>query len=131
LKRIFFALSLFAICAFGQTAGTIVTTPPTAPTPAVVGKVVATAGTVNCTLTGNAAPATAVLIACTVAGVVIAPYSMPPLGANSGYSFTHSNLATGDAITAILKADGSKAITADVVATTAAGSAQTPTPAKF
>jgi hypothetical protein len=103
-------ISLFAA------TGTITFTPP-AP-----GKVVAIAGSVTCTVSGNTVPATAVNVSCIMGSVTIPSYIVP-LPANSAYSFTE--ILNGDAITFTLSSNASGVIAWQAAATPNGGTAST------
>jgi len=88
------------ISAYGQ----IVVTPPVAPSGGTAGKVAVTAGTINCTITGDAVPAAGIQVACTVAGTVIAPYHVT-VATQQNFTLNHVHLppapATADAVTCL------------------------------
>lgn len=88
--------------------GTITFTPP-AP-----GKLVATAGSVTCNLTGNAVPATAISIQCNLGPTSVPSYTIP-LPAGSAFTFDYR--LNGDAVTIILQSNSSGLISYQVAAT--------------
>ena len=95
-----YALFLIALTGFGQ----IVVTPPVPPAGGTAGKVVVTAGTINCTITGDAVPAAGIQVACTVAGTVIAPYHVT-IATQQNFTLNHVHLppapASADAVTCL------------------------------
>ncbi|MGA2443686.1 MAG: hypothetical protein ABSH08_22250 [Tepidisphaeraceae bacterium] len=110
MKKLF-AVFLLAACALmlAQAAvGTVTFTPPQP------GKLVVTAGSETCTLTGNNVPATALSIACTIGSTTIPAYTMPLI---AGASFTFQFNLNGDALTVILTADSTGKISYDAAAT--------------
>jgi hypothetical protein len=97
MKRI--ALFGLALGLFAQT-GSVTFTEPVPPRPAIPGKLVAsTASGVQCTLTGDAVPATAITIACQVGSVVIQPYVVA-FQPGMAYVFQHG--LNADALTVML-----------------------------
>lgn len=77
MKRIVFFAALFASIACAQ----VTWTPPVKPTTAIPGRLVTLAGSgttaINCTLAGNAVPATGITMACTLGTITIPSYSVP------------------------------------------------------
>ena len=116
LSLIFLTIVALSI-AFAQGAGStgsVVFVPP-AP-----GHFVATAGSVTCTVTGNAVPATAILVGCQLGAVAVPTYTIP-LPANSAYTFDHR--LNGDAISVILSVSSTGQISWQAVATPNGGTA--------
>jgi len=95
-----YVLFFIALSAFAQ----IVVTPPVPPQGGTAGKVVVTAGTINCTITGDAVPAAGIQVACTVAGTVIAPYHVT-IATQQNFTLNHVHLppapASADAVTCL------------------------------
>jgi hypothetical protein len=92
----------------GQTAGVVTYTPPSP------GKIVVTANTVSCTITGNNAPATGVMVNCNLGSTIIPGYLIP-LPANTSYVFDHR--LNNDAVTITLASDAAGKITWQAAAT--------------
>jgi D-serine deaminase-like pyridoxal phosphate-dependent protein len=86
-------IALLASAALGQTSTATGTITISAPTP---GSVIATAGSITCAFAGNASPATAVTISCTLGTVKVDPYTMP---VSNGSAYTFQQNLNGDAIT--------------------------------
>lgn len=122
-------IALFALVANAQTAATIQAANAAPPAPAAPGKLTASANTVICAVTGNAVPAKALLIACTVNGSVITPYFVTlPAGASTTINYGFGQ----DGVTLLAAADAAGAISiVSGTAKTAMGSADTPAPVKF
>jgi len=95
---------LILVFALAHVSAQIVVTPPVPPQGGTAGKVVVTAGTINCTITGDTVPASSIQVACTVAGTVIAPYHVA-IGTQQNYTLNHVHLppapATVDAVTCL------------------------------
>lgn len=106
-----------------QSPGTVQATPAMPATAAVPGKVIATAGPVVCTITGNAVPATTVTTSCTVGTKTLAPY-VYDLQPNASITIDHhlGHLAPDgvtvlfDAVTIIIKTDSKGIATVDTAA---------------
>lgn len=113
MKNIVFSALLLVAALSAQSTGSVQTTPAVAPSPAVLGKVVATTTAVSCSVTGNAVPATAVSIACTVNGVALPSFTMP-MAANHAYTFQQN--FDVDAVTFIIQSDANKQITVSATA---------------
>jgi hypothetical protein len=81
-------------------------TPPVPPTAGTPGKLVTVAGTgstaINCTLTGNAVPATAINFACNLAGVTIPAFTLPMPSAGQLFAFTYQFNSGTNAVTTIV-----------------------------
>jgi len=95
-----YALFLIALTVFAQ----IVVTPPVPPAGGTAGKVVLTAGSITCTITGDSIPAMSIQVACTVAGTVIAPYHVA-IGTEQNFTLNHVHLpaapASADSVTCL------------------------------
>lgn len=82
----------------------IVVTPPVPPSGGTAGKVVLNAGSITCTITGDAAPAASIEVACSVAGTVIAPYHVA-IGIQQNFTLNHVHVpsapASPDAVTCL------------------------------
>lgn len=109
-------LAVMCISAFGQN-GTVTVTPPIPPMPATAGSVIATAGTVACTITGNAVPATSLAITCTLGASVIAAYTVNYV---SGTTYAVSHSLDGNQVTFTSQKVGNNPINWNAGASTAA-----------
>lgn len=118
LKR-FLALIFFSALAVAQVTYS-------APTPAQAAKpavLIATGGTspnvVTCSVTGNAVPATALTVSCSIGSVVISPYTIPFV-VGTAYTFQHN--FNGHALTVLCNGTASPiVVTATVDASAAVG----------
>lgn len=131
--KILIALA-FSSCLLAQT-GTVVFTPdvpavtPVAGSPAIPGHFTATANSITCTITGNAVPATAALITCTLgltSPATVATYTIPLPSATASYTLSQG--LNGDQVTMVLWGPGanpnnktSTLITFECAATPATG----------
>src|SRR5690348_930673 len=116
MRKFLLIFSMFAVSAFAQ----VTWTPPVKPVAAAPGKLAITTATVNCTLTGNAVPATALTISCSVAGVAITPYTVPfnaTGGTLNAYTFQHN--WGSDAVTVIMKQNATAGVDFQATANTA------------
>lgn len=109
-------------------AAQVTFTPPTPAVAAKPGVLNAMAGTaptaITCVLTGNAVPATAISIACTVAGITLPAYSMVFQGTGGTLvAFTFQYNYGSNALSVILKQDATAGV--DVQASVNGGTATT------
>lgn len=103
--------------------GSVSAIPPTPPNAGTPGSVIATASpNLSCTVTGNAIPATAVIIACPQLGPTakVAAYTMPM---PAGTSYTFNQTYNGDAVTIMVISSATGAITWQAAATPSGGTA--------
>lgn len=84
-----------------MSTGLITSTAPVTPVKGAPGSFTAIAGSISCTVTGNASPATGATISCSLGTTAIPDYTVP-LAASTAFTFTYN--FNGDALTVILDA---------------------------